>query len=122
LVFLDEIYPLRLECDIMHMKNHNESFVNHSTEVLVKQYTIRGVPRAIEKMIEREADRTGLSINKAFISLLEKALLGRGVKNKKKKRHEDLDGLFGVWEGHESEEFEDNLKSQREIDGALWTE
>ncbi|MBU4173543.1 MAG: hypothetical protein KJ686_01365 [Actinobacteria bacterium] len=88
----------------------------------MKQYTIRGVPRAIEKMIEREADRTGLSINKAFISLLEKALLGRGVKNKKKKRHEDLDGLFGVWEGHESEEFEDNLKSQREIDGALWTE
>ncbi len=92
------------------------------TEVLVKQYTIRGVPGAIEELIEKEADRTGLSINKAFISLLEKSLPGGGVKNKKEKRHRDLDGFFGVWDEHESEEFEDNLKSQREIDGALWTD
>ena len=88
----------------------------------MKQYTIRGIPRAIEKLIEQEADRTGLSINKAFISLLEKSLLGGGVKNKKKKRHKDLDGFFGVWDEQESEEFEDSLKSQREIDGALWTD
>ena len=119
---LDQLYPLRLECDIMHMKNHNDSFVIHMAEVLVKQYTIRGIPKAIENMIEKEADRTGLSINKAFISLLEKSLLGGGIKNKKKKRHKDLDGLFGVWDEQESEEFEDNLNSQREIDGALWTE
>jgi hypothetical protein len=92
------------------------------TEFLVKQYTIRGVPRAIEKLIEKEADRTGSSINKAFISLLEKSLLGGGVTNKKKKRHKDLDGFFGVWDEHEIDEFENSLRSQREIDGALWTD
>ena len=121
-MFLDDIYPLWPECDIMHIENHNDSYMNHITEILVKQYTIRGVPRAIEEMIEQEADRTGLSLNKAFISLLEKSLLGGGVKNKKKKRHKDLDGLFGVWDEQESGEFGDNLKSQREIDGALWTD
>ena len=38
----------------------------------MKQMTLRGVPVEIERMIKREAESKGLSLNKAFISLLGK--------------------------------------------------
>lgn len=89
-------------------------------EGVMKQYTIRGVPREIEKMVEEEAGRTGLSANRAFISLLEKALLPRAAGQTIRKRHSDLDGLFGAWSEQEYGRFEEILKAQRSIDEDLW--
>jgi hypothetical protein len=45
---------------------------HESYEVIyLKQITLRGIPVEIERMIKREAEKNGLSLNRAFISLLE---------------------------------------------------
>lgn len=86
----------------------------------MKQYTLRGIPREIEKMVEAEARKTGLSVNRSVISLLEKALLGGGAGREAKKLHKDLDALFNVWSERESDRFEESLKLQRRVDEGLW--
>jgi hypothetical protein len=80
----------------------------------LKQITLRGIPVDIEKMIKREAERKGLSLNKAFISLLEKAADTKEKVQKRKSMHHDLDHLCGIWTRREAVEF------QRTIDEDLW--
>ena len=86
----------------------------------MRQITIRGIPEEVEKMIKKEAEKKGLSLNKAFISLLEKLV---GTKGKEKKRiafHLDLDHLSGIWSKEEADTFKRSLQFQREIDEDLW--
>jgi len=69
-------------------------------------------------LIKKEAEKKGVSTNKAFISVLEKAL---GKKPKEKKLlHHDLDHLSGVWTEEEAETFRRFLALQRTIDEDLW--
>ena len=86
----------------------------------LKQVTLRGIPLDIEKMIKREAGRKGLSLNKAFISLLEKTTGTKQKAQKRKSLHHDLDHLCGVWTKREAKEFTKNVESQRTIDEGLW--
>lgn len=86
----------------------------------MKQITLRGIPLDIEKMIKREAGRKGLSLNKAFISLLEKTTGTEQKAQKRKFLHHDLDHLCGVWTKREAEEFTKSVESQRTIDEGLW--
>lgn len=86
----------------------------------LKQITIRGIPDEIERVIKKEAKTKGLSLNKAFISLLEKAT---GVKEKGKIKetfYHDLDHLSGLWTKEDAKTFERNLEFQRKIDEGLW--
>ncbi len=86
----------------------------------MKQITLRGIPAEIERMVKREAEREGLSLNKAFISFLERST---GTKKKAQKRsplHHDLDHLCGIWTKREAEEFIRNAEFQRTIDEDLW--
>ncbi|MBU1670958.1 MAG: hypothetical protein KKF41_07070 [Actinobacteria bacterium] len=85
----------------------------------MKQYTIRGVPLEIEKMVHEEARKTGLSVNKAFVSLLDRAL-SREAPAGGRKVHDDLDTLFGVWGEAEFQTFERELELQRKVDEELW--
>lgn len=86
----------------------------------MKQITLRGIPVDIEKMIKREAERKGLSLNKAFISLLEKTTGTKEKAQKRKSLHHDLDHLCGVWTRREAEEFTKNVELQRAVDEDLW--
>lgn len=86
----------------------------------MKQVTLRGIPREIERMIKAEAGRRGLSLNKAFLSVLEKAAGVKGEAKRKKILYHDLDHLSGVWAGEEAEAFEKGLELQRKIEEALW--
>ena len=52
----------------------------------MKQITIRNIPDEIEKVVKKEARVKGLSLNKAFISLLERAT-GIRTKGEKKRFH-----------------------------------
>lgn len=88
----------------------------------MRQYTIRGMPEEIEKKILEEADKKGLSINKALISLLESSLARSGARQKKRSLPKGLEQLFGVWEKKESDRFDKSLKLQREIDEGLWSD
>jgi hypothetical protein len=88
----------------------------------MKQITIRGVPREVEEIVKEEAKRKGISLNKAFISVLESAS-GIKTKNRKEKAiYHDLDHLAGLWSDEESEDFMKNLENQRKIDEELWKE
>ena len=86
----------------------------------MKQITLRGIPVEIEKMIKKEAERKGLSLNKAFISLVEKAMGTKEKMQKRKSMHHDLDHLCGIWTKRDAEEFTKNVEFQRTIDEGLW--
>jgi hypothetical protein len=87
----------------------------------VKQITLRGIPEEIEKKAKKEADSKGLSLNKAFLSLL-KGSSGISLKAKKRTKtlNHDLDHLSGKWTKEEAETFNRNLRPQRKIDEDLW--
>ncbi len=88
--------------------------------VHLKQITLRGIPVEIERLIKREAERKGMSLNKAFIALLEKTTGTKEKVQKKKALHHDLDHLCGIWTKREAEEFTRNVEFQRRIDEDLW--
>ena len=88
--------------------------------IRLKQITLRGVPVEIEKMIKREAESKGLSLNKAFISLLGKTTGTKENSQKRKFLHHDLDHLCGIWTKKEAEEFIQTVEFQRTIDEDLW--
>ena len=86
----------------------------------MKQITVRGVPVEVEKMIKREAESKGLSLNKAFLSLLGKTTGAKGKSQRKNLMHHDLDHLCGVWTKREAEEFIKAVAFQRTTDEDLW--
>jgi hypothetical protein len=86
----------------------------------MKQMTIRGIPEEVEKVVKKEAERKGLSLNRAFISVLERAATGKSPDKKKRVLHHDLDHLAGLWSREESAAFENSLKGQRKVDEELW--
>lgn len=88
----------------------------------MKQFTIRGIPEEIERVIKNEAEIKGLSLNKAFISVLKRAT-GKGTKVQKDNPiYHDLDHLCGVLSEEEGEELINNINLQRKIDKELWKE
>jgi len=99
---------------------HGDSLLVHTEVIHLKQITLRGIPVAIERMIKNEAERKGLSLNKAFISLVEKATGTKGKVQKRKPMHHDLDHLCGIWTKRDAEEFTKNVEFQRTIDEGLW--
>lgn len=86
----------------------------------MKQITLRGIPHEVERMIKKEAERRGLSLNKAILSTLEKAAGVKGEAKKKKTLYHDLDHISGIWAKEEAEAFEKGLKFQRKIEEAIW--
>jgi len=86
----------------------------------LKQITLRGVPVEIERMIKREAESKGLSLNKAFLSLLGMTTAAKEKSQRKNLMHHDLDHLCGVWTKREAEEFIKAVAFQRTIDEDLW--
>ena len=86
----------------------------------MKQITLRDIPDEVKKTVQREAERKGLSLNKAFISVLERAVGGKTPAKKKRALYHDLDHLAGLWSREETAEFDKNLKAQRKVDAELW--
>lgn len=86
----------------------------------MKQITIRGIPEAVEKVIKKEAARKKTSLNRALVSLLEKAAGTSAPDRKKPVRYTDLDHLAGLWAREEAAAFDEALDAQRTIDEGLW--
>lgn len=86
----------------------------------MKLLTVRGIPADIERVIKREAKEKKLSLNKALLSLLEKAT-GKNVNtNSRKTVYHDLDRFSGAWTKAEEKAFVKSLGLQRKVDEALW--
>jgi plasmid stability protein len=86
----------------------------------MKQITLRSIPENVKKTVKKEAARKGVSLNKAIISLLEKAVGGKTTEKKKKALYHDLDHLAGLWSREEAADFDKSLKTQRKVDAELW--
>jgi len=86
----------------------------------LKQITLRGIPVEVEKAMKKEAERKGVSLNKAFIALLENTAGTKKRAQRKQTLHHDLDHLCGTWTKREADEFTRNLEFQRRIDEGLW--
>ena len=86
----------------------------------MKAVTLRGLPPDIADAIRKEANRKGMSLNKAVISLLANRMGVREKKKNRQTRHDELDDLAGSWSKKEAAEFEKSLAAQRTIDLDLW--
>ena len=78
------------------------------------QYTIRGIPPAVDQALRKRARSTGKSLNEAAIEALAE---GVGVAGAPRKRR-DLSDIVGTWV--EDPEFDAAIADQRRIDDDLW--
>ncbi|MEX2213114.1 MAG: hypothetical protein WD768_03235 [Phycisphaeraceae bacterium] len=78
------------------------------------QYTIRNVPRQIDRALRRKAKAEGKSLNAVAIEALEAAL---GVSGEPIKRR-DLSFMAGTWDN--DPKVEEALADQRRIDPEMW--
>jgi plasmid stability protein len=79
------------------------------------QYTIRGIPPAVDKALRRRARASGKSLNEAAIEALAEAVGVTGAPRK----YRDLSDIAGTWVVEP--EVEAVLAEQREqIDEDLW--
>jgi hypothetical protein len=79
--------------------------------------TLRGLPEPIDTQIRKIAKEEGVSLNKAVIRFLEKAV---GRPKKRSLLHHDLDRFAGSWTAEEASRFEAALLEQRRIDPEAW--
>ncbi|RJQ53242.1 MAG: hypothetical protein C4521_08230 [Actinobacteria bacterium] len=86
----------------------------------MKQLTIRDLPPEVERAVREESKKENVSLNRAVIRLLKKAIGVREAKPREKFVYHDLDELAGAWSVAEAEEFDRYLGEQRRIDEELW--
>ena len=74
----------------------------------MKAITLRNIPSAIQKAIQKKAAQKGISVNKAVLELLQERV---GIlEGRKKTLHHDLDDLAGTWSAREAKAFEKRLQ------------
>lgn len=78
------------------------------------QYTIRGLPRALDEALRRKSRREGKSLN---ATALETLAGGLGLSSEPLRFH-DLDFLPGSWV--EDPEFDCAIEEQDRVDAGLW--
>lgn len=89
----------------------------------MRQITLRGITDDIESIAQKQAKSKGVSLNKAFLSLLrngaeQQARTGRGKKSHAKS---EFNQFLGLWSEDEAAVFDESLCEQREIDTGLWS-
>lgn len=78
------------------------------------QYTIRGIPEAVDAALRERARATGRSLNEAAIDALAD---GVGVSGAARRRR-DLADIAGTWKPDKA--FEEALADQDRVDEAIW--
>ena len=80
--------------------------------------TVRNLPPELARVIRQKAKQERISLNRAVISLLEKAT-GLG-KPRREEVHTDLDRFFGCVSKEEAEELDQAIWEQRQIEPEMW--
>ena len=78
------------------------------------QYTIRGIPAAVDAAIRARARAAGKSLNEALVEALTE---GAGVTDAVRRRR-DLTDIAGSWKPEKA--VDDALAAQDQVDEALW--
>lgn len=88
----------------------------------MRQMTLRDIPDEIEMVVRNEASRQGISLNKAFLTLLRKGLQQTTVQTSSvtSKSKSRFSRFCGVWSEEDAVEFDKALLEQRRIDNEAW--
>ncbi len=78
------------------------------------QYTIRNVPKALDRELREEAKKRGMSLNEAAIDAIRRGL---GI-TESEVEYSDMDDLIGTWK--KDKRFEQALADQDKVDEDLW--
>lgn len=87
----------------------------------MKQITVRGIDKELERRILDLAGREGLSINKAILRLLRRAA-GLASTPPVPTAHigHGLDAFIGTWSHEQEKELLDSISSLEQVDSELW--
>ena len=77
----------------------------------VVQYTVRGVPKEVDRALRTKAAQLKISLNQLVVNELTRATIGRP-------RKADFSSLVGQWTP--DPDFDDVIASQRQIDWEKW--
>ena len=86
-----------------------------------KQYTVRGIPEHIDRLIRSQAKEHSMSLNSFLVKMLTDALsLFAETPDSigKKIEFTDLDNLIGTW--IEDPKFDEAICMQSQIDKEIW--
>lgn len=83
----------------------------------MKSITIHRLDNSLATLIQQEADRTGLSLNKTIKLVLSKAF---GLQTTTTTKKADFSKFSGVWTEEEYREFEKNTEDFERIDPEDW--
>ncbi len=82
------------------------------------QITLRGIKPEVEKKIRNRAKKTGKSLNRVVLEMIDENTDG-SKKNDKPPAH-SLKTLAGGWSERDAKEFLDSIKSSRQIEEEMW--
>jgi hypothetical protein len=86
----------------------------------MKQLTVRGFDKDLERRLRDVAKARGVSLNQAALILLRE---GAGLEVPRRRANtvgDSLDGLIGSWSKDEESEFLQAISLLEEIDQSLW--
>jgi len=78
------------------------------------QYTLRGIPKKLDKALRKKSREEGLSLNQTAVQVL---LRGLGLTDDAPVYH-DLDHLIGTWV--EDPAFDEAIREMDTVDPDLW--
>jgi hypothetical protein len=78
------------------------------------QYTVRGIPAALDSALRQRARESGTSLNEAAVDALAE---GAGLTNAPRKRR-DLGDIAGTWKADKA--FDAAIAAQDRVDEELW--
>jgi hypothetical protein len=81
----------------------------------MSQITLRGLDPKTERELRRIAKKTGKSLNRVLLEIIDKS-----TDSKKKPPSESLRKLAGRWTETEASEFSDSIKICEQIDEVMW--
>jgi hypothetical protein len=85
----------------------------------LKQLTLRGLDKHLERKIREVAKRERISLNKAALRLLEKGA-GLGALEPEDRIGHSLDHLIGTWTVEEADALLESIHSCGQLDAELW--
>ena len=86
----------------------------------MKQLTVRGFDKELERRLRDVAKTRGVSLNQAVLILLRE---GAGLEMPRRRANmvgDSLDGLIGSWSKAEEIEFLQSIRVLEEVDPSLW--
>jgi hypothetical protein len=99
---------------------HNESIGESSAEGEMKQLTVRGFDKELERRIKEKARAGGISLNRAVLELLNEGAGLAAEAADAGRVGNALDVFIGSWSERQAKELERALEPLEKIEESFW--